>query len=88
MTASDTLLDSTGWVFGVKQSKENLAEIKCLRVVAMAINFGIKIAIYGVHIGATWRTRWNRPCVAAMRPYVKLLRPLVTVQCHHIAVTI
>jgi len=27
----------------------------------------------GVHIGATWRIRFNRPCAAAMRPYVKLL---------------
>ena len=25
------------------------------------------------HIGATWRIRMNRPCAAAMRPYVKLL---------------
>jgi len=33
---------------------------------------------YGVHIGATWRIRRNRPCVAAMRLYVKLLWPLVT----------
>jgi len=30
-----------------------------------------------VHIGATWRIRLNRPCAAAMRPYVKLLGPLV-----------
>jgi len=27
----------------------------------------------GGHIGAIWRTRLNRPCAAAMRPYVKLL---------------
>jgi len=31
----------------------------------------------GVHIGATWRIRLSRPYAAAMRPYVKLLRPLV-----------
>jgi len=31
----------------------------------------------GVHIGATWRIRLNRPCAPAMRPYVKLLWPLV-----------
>jgi len=31
----------------------------------------------GVHIGASWRIRLNRPCAAAMRPFVKLLRPLV-----------
>jgi len=27
----------------------------------------------GVDIGATWRIRLNRPCAAAMWPYVKLL---------------
>jgi len=29
-----------------------------------------------VHMCATWRIRLNPPCVAAMRPYVKLLWPL------------
>jgi len=31
----------------------------------------------GMHIGATWRTRLNRPCVAAMRPFVKLVLSVV-----------
>jgi len=31
-------------------------------------------SIYGVHIGATWRIRLNRPCAAAMRP-VQLYLP-------------
>jgi len=31
------------------------------------------LSIYGMHVGATWRMRLNRPCAAAMRPYVKLL---------------
>ena len=31
------------------------------------------------HIGATWRIRFNRPSVAAMRSYGKLLWPLVVV---------
>ena len=35
------------------------------------------LSIYAVYIGATWRIRLNRPCAAAMRPYVKLLWPLV-----------
>jgi len=35
------------------------------------------LSIYGVHNGATWRIRLNRPCAAAMRPYVKLLWQLV-----------
>jgi len=26
-----------------------------------------------VYIGATWQIRLNRPCAAAMRPYVKLI---------------
>jgi len=30
-----------------------------------------------VHIGAIWRIRGIDPCATAMRPYVKLLRPLV-----------
>jgi len=32
-----------------------------------------------VHIGVTWWIRLNRPCAAAMRPYVKLLWPLVII---------
>ena len=44
MIVSDTLFDSTGWVFGVKLSDEDIAEIKCLRVVAMATNFRTKIS--------------------------------------------
>jgi len=45
MIASDTQFDSRGWVFGVKLSDEDIAEIECQRVVAMATNFGTKIAI-------------------------------------------
>ena len=45
MIASDMLFDSMGWVFGVKLSNEDIAEIKCVRVVAMETNFGTKIAI-------------------------------------------
>ena len=42
MIASDTLFDSRGWVFGVKLSDKDIAEIDYLRVVAMATNFGTK----------------------------------------------
>ena len=45
--ASDTMFDSRGWVFGVNLSDEDIAEIECLWVVAMATNFGTKIAITG-----------------------------------------
>jgi len=31
----------------------------------------------GVHISAICQIRLNRPCAAAMRPFVKLLSPLV-----------
>jgi len=31
------------------------------------------LSVHGVHIGATWRIRLNRPCAAAMQLYVKLL---------------
>ena len=31
----------------------------------------------GLHIGWTWRIQLNRPCAAAMQPYVKLSWPLV-----------
>ena len=45
MIASDTLLDFSGWVFGVNLSGEDIAEIECVRVVAMATNCGTKIPI-------------------------------------------
>jgi len=67
--ASDTRFDSGG--FGVKLSNEDIADFEVLRDVAMATIFWL--SIYGVHIGATWRIRLNRPCAATMRPYVKLL---------------
>jgi len=34
-----------GVVFGVKLSDEDIAEIECLRVVAMATNFGTTITV-------------------------------------------
>jgi len=61
----------------VKLSHEDIPEIEVLADVAMATIFWL--CIYGVHIGATWRIRLNHPCAAAMRPYVKLLSPLVVV---------
>jgi len=36
-----------GVFFGVKLSHEDKAEIECVRAVAMATNFGTKIAITG-----------------------------------------
>jgi len=45
MIASDTQFDFRGWVFGVKLSDEDIAEIECQRVVAVATDFGTKIDI-------------------------------------------
>ena len=47
MIGSDTLFDSRACVFGIKLSDEDIAEIECLRLFAMATNFGTKIAITG-----------------------------------------
>jgi len=44
MIASDTQFDSRGG-FRVRLSDEDIAEIQCQRVVAMATSFGTKIAI-------------------------------------------
>jgi len=43
MIASDDTVWGGGWVFGVKLSDEDIAEIERLRVVAMATTFGTKI---------------------------------------------
>jgi len=46
MIASDMQFDwFYGWVFGVKLSDEDIAEIECQRVVAIVTNFGTKVAI-------------------------------------------
>jgi len=54
-----------------KLSDEAITHFEVLRAyIAMGIIFWL--SIYGVHIGATWLIRLNRPCAAAMWPYVKL----------------
>ena len=55
----------------VGRQNADIADTLHLRDVAMATTFWL--SMYGSHIGATWRIRLNRPCAAAMRPYVKLL---------------
>jgi len=46
--ASDTLFNSTGGFSGLSYNiRKNIADIDCLRVVAMATNFETKIAITG-----------------------------------------
>ena len=55
----------------VSQQNADIADTLQLRDVTMATIFWL--SIYVVHIGATWHIRLNRPCVAVMLPYVKLL---------------
>jgi len=38
-----------------------------------------KRVLDGVHVGATWRIRLNRPCAAAMRPFCQI-------SCDHLLV--
>jgi len=73
MIASDMVFDSTDGFSGVKLSDEDIADFDVLMDVVIAIIFWLSTGLYGVHIGATWRIRLNRLCMAAMRPYVKLL---------------
>jgi len=49
MIASDTLFDSRGRFLG-SSSEVDIAEIECLGVVAMATNFGTKIAINWLYV--------------------------------------
>jgi len=55
----------------VGRQNTDTADTLHLRDVATATIFWL--SIYGLHIGDTWCIRLNRPCAAAMRPYVKLL---------------
>jgi len=55
----------------VGRQNADIAGTLHLRDVAMATIFWL--SVYGLHIGATWRIRLNCPCVAMMRPHVKLL---------------
>jgi len=58
--ASDTLFDSRGGFSGVKLSDEDIAKIDCLRVVAMATNFGTKIAINRLCVNDSDLDSWFR----------------------------
>jgi len=64
----------------VGRQNADIADTLHLRDVAMAAIFWL--SMYGVHSGATWRIRLNHPCMAAMRPYVKLLSPPVIIRPH------
>jgi len=55
----------------VSQQNADTTDALQLRDVATANIFWL--SIFAVHIGATGRIRLNRPCAAAMRPYVKVL---------------
>ena len=64
------LFDSSSGFLGSSYPMKTV-DFEVLRDVAMAIMFWL--SIYGVHIGTTWQIRLNRPCVAAIQPYVELL---------------
>jgi len=59
----------------------DLSDVRCAKTVkAVEIAFRIwtlvgpwQHILDRVHIGATWQTRLNRPCVMVMRSFVKLL---------------
>jgi len=52
--------------------------LKTTRQGAELLQYGYRLGVLGrVHIGTTWQIRLNHLCVAAMRPYVKLLWQLV-----------
>ena len=42
----------------------------------------------GVHIGASWRIRLNRPCAVTMQPYVRLLRPVIPAVTEFLPITL
>jgi len=58
-----------------------LSAVSCAKTAEpIKMPFGLRILVgprsmcyTEVNIGATWRIRLNRPCAAAMRPFVKLL---------------
>jgi len=62
-----------GWVFGVKLSDEDIADFEVVRVVAMATGFSFP------YMGCTFAPPGKYDCAVAMRPYVKLLWPLVNI---------
>jgi len=57
-----------------------LDTLKATQQGAAPVRCGCRLGVLdGVHIGATWRIRLNRPCAAAMRPVVRLLWPVVVI---------
>jgi len=67
---------SVGYNFGCEIARDTLLWVGFRRQSTW-------LSIYGMHIGVTWRIRQNRPCAAAMRPYVNLLWPLVFIIIIH-----
>ena len=46
---------------------------KTTEPIGMSFGFWAQVGLLdGVHIGATWRIRLNRPCAAAMRPFCQI----------------
>jgi len=76
MIASDSLFDSRvgfrGQANRWRHSRDRVSKGRCH-------SNHFSLSIYTMYIGATWRIRLSRSCAAAMRPYVKLLWPLVII---------
>ena len=77
MIATRQLVMNGVWEVG--RQNADITDTLHLRDVAMATIFGF--LYLGCTFCATWRIRLNHSCAAAMRPYVKLLWPLVN--CAH-----
>ena len=82
MIASDTMFDSIGVGFRSQAIRWRHSRFRGSKGRWNSNRF--RLSIYGVHIDATWRIWLNRPCAAAMRPYVKLLWPLVILKEKHL----
>jgi len=71
-----------------------LSAVSCVKTVEpIEVPFGIwtrvgpRKHVLEVNVGASWRIRLNRPCAAAMRPFIKLLSRLVDLRAAAVATT-
>jgi len=72
------------WVVDSGWANGSTSSIVFIRWHQCALPWGHIGALMGGHIDATWGIRLNHLCVAAMRPYVKLLWPLVIITMHRL----
>ena len=75
----NSLASGVGRSLGAKISGENTTGWVELSTSSIVFAMLRQCAHMGGHIGATWRIRLNRLSAALLRPYVKLLLPLIIV---------